>query len=247
MKINPALSGVLDPAGMTSLYHSSPQLAAGYSGRCGIKVAPSILSCDFSRLAEEVKAVERAGADGLHIDVMDGHFVPNITIGPAVIKDIRKMTNLPLDVHLMIEHPEKLIDAFLSVGSNMITVHIETCPARILRKLRIKLKDKDVQFGISLNPATTLAKINPVLHLADFILVMSVNPGFGGQKFISAVLPKIKKLRSVFSRDIAVDGGINDLTGKLAVGAGANILAAGSYIFKSKDYQKTIRSLRCVM
>ncbi len=212
-----------------------------------IKVAPSILSCDFSRLAEEVKAVERAGADLLHVDVMDGHFVANLTIGPAVVKDIRKVTKLPLDVHLMIEHPEKFLDAFLAAGSNMITVHIEVCTINTLRELRRKLKSKRVKFGISLNPATPFVKIKPVLNFVDFVLVMSVNPGFGGQGFISAVLPKIKKLRSEFNRDIAVDGGINEKTGKLVAEAGANILAAGSYIFKSKDYADSIRRLKCVM
>lgn len=212
-----------------------------------IKVAPSILSCDFSRLAEEVKAVERAGADLLHVDVMDGHFVANLTIGPAVIRDIRKVTKLPLDVHLMIEHPEKFIDAFLAAGSNMITVHIEVCAINTLRALQRKLKSKRVKFGISLNPATPLVKIKPVLNLVDFVLVMSVNPGFGGQEFISSVLSKIKKLRSEFNGDIAVDGGINEKTGKLVVKAGANILAAGSYIFKSKDYADSIRRLKCVM
>lgn len=212
-----------------------------------IKVAPSILSCDFSRLAEEVKTVQRAGADLLHVDVMDGHFVANLTIGPAVVRDIRKVTKLPLDVHLMIEHPEKFIDAFLLAGSDMITVHIEVCSINTLRALRRKLKSKRVKFGISLNPATPLLKIKPVLNLVDFVLVMSVIPGFGGQKFISAVLPKIKKLRSEYKGDIAVDGGINEKTGKLVVEAGANILAAGSYIFKSSDYVDSIRRLKCVM
>jgi ribulose-phosphate 3-epimerase len=212
-----------------------------------IKVAPSLLSCDFSSLAGEIKKVESAGADLLHVDVMDGHFVPNITIGPVVVKDIRKVTRLPLEVHLMIEHPEKFIDAFLAAGSDMLTVHIETCQAGILRKLREKLRKKGVKLGISLNPSTSFLKLEPVLSLADFVLVMSVNPGFGGQEFISGVLPKIRKLRSVFKGDIAVDGGINDVTGKLAVEAGANILVAGSYIFKSKDYKETIRRLKCAV
>lgn len=198
-------------------------------------------------MGEEIKAVEAAGADLLHIDVMDGHFVPNITIGPAVVKDIRKVTKLPLDVHLMIERPEKFVDAFCAAGSDMITVHIETCSAETLQKIRTKLTAKEVKLGISLNPGTAWVKIKPVLKLVDFILVMSVNPGFGGQEFIADVLPKIKKLRSEFSGDIAVDGGINEKTGKLCVEAGANILAAGSYIFNSKDYQETIRRLRCVI
>jgi ribulose-phosphate 3-epimerase len=212
-----------------------------------IQVAPSILSCDFSRVGEEVKAVEAAGADLLHIDVMDGHFVPNITIGPVVVKDIRKVTKLPLDTHLMIEHPEKFVDAFLAAGSNMITVHIEACSLKDLKALRTKLKFKGIKFGISLNPATPFTKIKPVLNLADFILVMSVNPGFGGQEFIGEVVPKIKKLRSEFCGDIAVDGGINDRTAKLVAQAGANIMVAGSYIFKSNDYTETIRRLKCLI
>ncbi len=212
-----------------------------------ILVAPSVLSCDFSRVAEEVRAVEAAGADLLHIDVMDGHFVPNITIGPVVVKDIRKVTRLPLEAHLMIEHPEKFVDAFLAAGANMITVHIEVCSAQILKSLRTKLKFKGVKFGISLNPATPFAKIKPVLSLADFILVMSVNPGFGGQEFIGGVVPKIKKLRSEFCGDIAIDGGINDKTAGIAAQAGANIMVAGSYIFKSKDYSETIGRLKCAM
>jgi ribulose-phosphate 3-epimerase len=212
-----------------------------------IKVAPSILSCDFSRLAEEIKAVESAGADMLHVDVMDGHFVPNITIGPAVVKDIRKVTKLPLDVHLMIEHPERFVDSFVASGADMITVHIEVCGKKTIQALRRKLKIKKVRLGVSLNPNTAYSKVKPVLGLVDFVLVMSVNPGFGGQEFIASVLPKIKKLRSEFGKDIAVDGGINENTGKLVVEAGANILAAGSYIFKSKNYMETIRRLRCVM
>ncbi|MCX5708274.1 MAG: ribulose-phosphate 3-epimerase [Candidatus Omnitrophica bacterium] len=212
-----------------------------------IKVAPSILSCDFSRLAEEIKAVESAGADLLHVDVMDGHFVPNITIGPVVLKDIRKVTKLPLDVHLMIEHPERFVDSFVASGADMITVHIEVCGKKTLQALRNKLKLKKVSLGISLNPKTPYAKIKPILGLVDFVLVMSVNPGFGGQEFIGSVIPKIKRLRSEFSGDIAVDGGINENTGKLVVEAGANILAVGSYIFKSKNYKETIRRLKCVM
>jgi len=191
--------------------------------------------------------VEAAGADLLHVDVMDGHFVPNLTIGPVVVKDLRKTTKLPLDVHLMIEHPEKFTEAFLAAGSDMITVHIEVCSKSQIQALRLKLSSKGIKLGVSLNPATPFSRIKPVLALADFVLVMSVNPGFGGQEFIGDVLPKIKMLRSEFSGDIAVDGGINEQTGKLAAQAGANILVAGSYIFKSKDYQETIRRLRCVM
>jgi ribulose-phosphate 3-epimerase len=222
-----------------------------------IKVAPSILSADFSCLSEEIRRVELAGADMIHIDVMDGHFVPNITIGPSVVKDIRRVTKLPLDVHLMIENPEKFIDAFVAAGSDMITVHIETMTkAKVkslsrrlirLRRKKSRLKAKGIKLGVSLNPATPLKKVKEVLPLVDFILVMSVNPGFGGQDFIPGVLPKIKKLRSLFCADIAVDGGINERTARQVIKAGANVLAAGSYIFKSKDYKESIRRLRCAL
>lgn len=209
-----------------------------------IKVAPSLLSADFSCLEREIKKVESAGADLLHIDVMDGHFVPNITIGPVVVKYIRKVTKLPLDVHLMIENPQQYIDSFISAGSDMLTVHIEAVSRNGLRAMSKELRAKGVKFGISLNPATPLAKIKPVLGLADFILVMSVNPGFGGQEFIPGVLSKIKQLRSIFKGDIGVDGGINERTAKLVIRAGANVLAAGSYIFAAKNKVGAIERIR---
>ncbi len=209
-----------------------------------IKIAPSLLSADFSCLGEEIKKVEKAGADLLHIDVMDGHFVPNITIGPVVVKYIRKVTKLPLDVHLMIENPEKYVDAFIAAGSDMITMHIETISQAKLKSQSRKLKKKGIKFGISLNPGTPLKKIKGVLSYVDFVLVMSVNPGFGGQSFIASVLPKIRKLRSIFDGDIAVDGGINELTAKEVIRAGANVLAAGSYIFGSINKFKSIERIR---
>lgn len=212
-----------------------------------IKVAASILSADFSRLGEEIRKVESCGADLIHVDVMDGHFVPNITIGPTVVRDIRRVTKLPLDVHLMIEEPEKFIDAFVAAGSDLITVHIETMTKSQIKALKSKLKRKKVKLGISLNPTTSLAGVRTVIELVDFILVMSVNPGFGGQAFIPRVLPKIKQLRCIFRGDIAVDGGINEFTARLVVKAGANVLAAGSYIFGAKDYRLPIRRLKCVM
>jgi ribulose-phosphate 3-epimerase len=209
-----------------------------------ILVAPSILSADFSCLEREIKKVERGGADLIHVDVMDGHFVPNITIGPVVVKYLRKVTKVPLDVHLMIENPQKYIDQFVAAGSDMITVHIETTSSSELRALSSKLKKKNIKFGISLNPGTPLAKIRNVLNLVDFVLVMSVNPGFGGQAFISSAIPKIRQLRAVYDGDIAVDGGINEKTAKLVINAGANILAAGSYIFSAKNARQAIERIR---
>lgn len=209
-----------------------------------IKIAPSILSADFSCLDGEIKRVESAGADMLHIDIMDGHFVPNITIGPVVVKYIRRATKMPLDVHLMIENPQGFIDEFIRAGSDMITVHIETISGARLKAESAKLKDKGVKFGVSLNPATPLAKIKPVLNSVDFVLVMSVNPGFSGQAFIPQVLPKIKELRAIFDGDISVDGGVNDKVAGSIIKAGANILAAGSYIFGAVDVKSAIERIR---
>ncbi len=209
-----------------------------------IKVAPSILSADFNCLAREIRRVEEAGADMIHIDVMDGHFVPNITIGPVVLKYIRKVTKLPLDVHLMIEEPEKFIDDFIAAGADMISVHIETISVSRIKYYASVLKPKGVKIGISLNPATPVSKIEKALPWVDFVLVMAVNPGFSGQKFIPAVLPKIRKLRSIFNGDISVDGGVNHKVAGRLISAGANILAAGSYIFGAKDARLAIERLR---
>ncbi len=209
-----------------------------------IKIAPSILSADFSCLASELKRIERAGADMVHIDVMDGHFVPNITIGPSVIKWLRQATRLPLDVHLMIADPQTFLDDFLACGSDMITVHVETISRPALISLSRKLKAKRKKIGISLNPDTSLKKIERLLEYVDFVLVMSVYPGFSGQRFIPSVLPKIRKLRSLFKGDIAVDGGVNERTARSLIRAGANVLASGSYIFGAKDTRQAIESLR---
>ena len=209
-----------------------------------IKIAPSILSADFSKLGLELKKIKQAGADLVHVDVMDGHFVPNITIGPVVVKFMRQSTALILDVHLMIQDPVKYVQAFVDAGSDMITVHIETVNLKELRVIAKSLKKSKVKLGISLNPATALAKIKPALGLVDFVLVMSVNPGFGGQAFIPQVVNKIKHLRAIFTKDIAVDGGINKQTAQLVKDAGANILVAGSYIFGAKNIKQAINSLR---
>ena len=209
-----------------------------------IKVAPSILSADFSCLGKEIEKIESAGADMIHIDVMDGHFVPNITIGPVVIKYIRKVTKLPLDVHLMIEHPENFIDAFAQAGSDMITLHIETMTAPDFKNQVLKLRGENIKAGISLNPGTPVAKIRSLIDVVDLILVMSVNPGFSGQKFIPAVLPKIEEIRSIFNGDISVDGGVNDQIAAPLIKAGANILVSGSYIFDAENTKLAIERIK---
>jgi ribulose-phosphate 3-epimerase len=209
-----------------------------------IKIAPSILSADFSCLGREIKRVEKAGADMLHIDVMDGHFVPNITIGPVVVAFIRKVTTLPLDVHLMIEKPHNFIKPFVDAGSDMITVHIETIPAAKIRALKKLLRREKVRLGVSLNPDTPLSRVRGLIGVADFFLVMSVFPGFAGQKFIPGVIPKIKKLRSLFKGDISVDGGVNDETAGSLIRAGANVLASGSYIFGAQDAASAMERIR---
>jgi len=209
-----------------------------------VRIAPSILSADFSCLDLEIKRVEAAGADMLHIDVMDGHFVPNITIGPVVVKYIRKVTALPLDVHLMIENPQAFIDPFVEAGSDMITMHIETIDERKFIAQAQALKKRNVSTGVSLNPATPLAAIQGVLGLADFALVMSVNPGFSGQEFIPEALPRIRELRQAFKGDIAVDGGVNEKVAASLIKAGATVLVAGSYIFGAPDARQAMERLR---
>ena len=211
------------------------------------KIAPSILSADFSCLGEEVGAVERAGADLIHVDVMDGHFVPNITIGPLVVTGLRKLTSLPLDVHLMIEEPERYIEDFAQAGSNWITVHVEVCPqlSRIIKRIR-KL---NMRPGVVLNPSTPLKTLYSVLGEIDLVLLMSVNPGFAGQPFIPSTLKKIERLRKIVDRsqcslEIEVDGGIKvDNIGEVSR-AGGDIFVSGSGIFKTKDYGKTIQRFR---
>lgn len=211
------------------------------------KIAPSILSADFTRLGEEIKEVEKAGADYIHIDVMDGHFVPNITIGPMVVKAARRITEMPLDVHLMISDPDRFIDLFAEAGANIITVHAET--VNHLHRTIQHIRDRGVSPGISLNPATPLDVLEYVLADIDLVLLMTVNPGFEGQKFIPEVIPKIKKLREKIDRnglnsEIEVDGGINSETIGVVSSAGADVFVAGSAIFYSKDYEKTIQLMR---
>ncbi len=212
-----------------------------------IKIAPSILSADFTRLAEEIGAVERAGADLIHIDVMDGHFVPNITIGPLVVKAARKATKLPLDVHLMIENPDRYIPDFAKAGADIITIHAEA--SKNLDEDIELIKMNNVKPGVVVNPATPAEQVFHVLDKIAMVLVMSVNPGFEGQKFMPEVLPKIREIRSRVASsglrvDIEIDGGINLETAKEAVKAGANVLVAGSAIFYSKDYAAVIKGLK---
>jgi len=203
-----------------------------------IRVAPSILSADFSCLLQEVLKMETAGADWLHIDVMDGHFVPNITLGPLIVKDLRGRTRLLLDVHLMIEQPELFLDAFCSAGAEVITVHAEAC--RHLHRVVQSIKEKNMKPGVALNPATPLNTLECLLPELDLVLVMSVNPGFAGQGFIPAVLPKINALAEERSKRnlnylIQVDGGINEATYRDVIAAGADVLVAGSALFSHSD------------
>ena len=207
-----------------------------------ILIAPSMLSCDFSRLGDDAKRMQDQGADMLHIDVMDGHFVPNITIGPVVVEAIKKCVQIPLDVHLMIAAPQKYSKRFIEAGADIVTFHIEAYPKPKL--LLEEIKRAGAKAGLVINPPTPFSKLKPYCKYADMILIMSVNPGFAGQKFIHSVLDKVKYLRKIYNKDIEIDGGINYETAKLAVDAGVNILVAGSFIFGAKDAKETIKKLK---
>lgn len=212
-----------------------------------IKIAPSMLSADFANLAGEIKKVEDAGADLLHIDIMDGHFVPNLTFGPPVVAAIKKITALPFDVHLMVKKPETLIADFIHAGADIITVHAETAPH--LHRLLQNIKESGARAGVALNPSTPLSAVEEILDIVDMILIMSVNPGFGGQKFISSSVNKIARLKQMIDDrrleiDIEVDGGINPQTAKEVINAGANVLVAGSAVYGAPDIPAAIKNIR---
>ena len=209
-----------------------------------ILVAPSILSADFSKLGQEIKAVEEAGADWIHVDVMDGHFVPNLTIGPVVVRHIRPITKLPLDVHLMISDPQRYIKAFVESGSDIITFHIETCkdPGGFIASV----KKAGRKVGITLRPRTPISALKPYYKDIDLVLVMTVEPGFGGQSFMEEAAKKIKEVKRFYNGDIEVDGGINGENAKTVIGFGANVLVAGTSVFKQKNYKDAIAKLKRV-
>lgn len=212
-----------------------------------IKLAPSILSADFARLLEDVKKVEKAGCEYLHIDVMDGHFVPNITLGHAIVKSLRKDVNMVFDTHLMIENPDNYIKDFVDAGSDLIVVHAEAC--RHLHRTIQNIKSYNVKVGVALNPATSIESIKHIIEDVDMVLIMTVNPGFGGQSFIESMLEKIKELKQLIDDknlnvDIQVDGGIKPDNIHKVVEAGANIIVAGSAIFNSENIEETVSLMR---
>lgn len=212
-----------------------------------VKIAPSILSADFAKLGEEIRDVENGGADYIHVDVMDGHFVPNITIGPLIVEAIRPVTKLPLDVHLMIEKPDDYIESFAKAGADYITVHVEAC-THLHRTIQL-IKSFGVKAGVVLNPATPVSWIQPIIEDIDMVLLMTVNPGFGGQKFIESVLPKISEVKTLADMynpelEIEIDGGVNEETAKLCIERGATVLVAGSAIFNQENRQEAIQKIQ---
>jgi len=211
------------------------------------KLAPSILSADFTRLRDEVKAVEEAGADYIHIDVMDGHFVPNITVGPLVVEAVKRITSLPLDVHLMIENPDCYLDDFIKAGSNLLSVHVETCPH--LQRTLTAIRERGVKAAVVLNPATPLTALEYTLEEVDMVLLMTVNPGFGGQRFIPSTIAKIKRVRKLIDEsqlavELEVDGGITLENISMVSQAGADVVVSGSAVFQSKDLRETVRMMK---
>jgi ribulose-phosphate 3-epimerase len=209
-----------------------------------LKIAPSLLAADFARLGDEVARVEKAGCDLLHFDVMDGHFVPNLSVGPAALAAVRRITDLPLDAHLMVEEPWNYVRRFAEAGADQIIVHAEACGRARLRRTLDLIKKLGKRCGVSINPPSPVRLVEPVLDRVDTVLLMTVKPGFGGQSFMRSVLPKIRRVRRRFAGDIAVDGGVNPQTAKLAVAAGANVLVAGTAIFRQPNVEKAVRELR---
>ncbi|KKB39299.1 ribulose-phosphate 3-epimerase [Bacillus thermotolerans] len=212
-----------------------------------VKIAPSILSANFAKLGEEVKEVETGGADWIHVDVMDGHFVPNITIGPLIVDAIRPVTDLPLDVHLMIENPDQYIEAFAKAGADYITVHAEACP-HLHRTVQL-IRSYGVKPGVVLNPATPAEGLEYILEDIDLVLLMTVNPGFGGQSFIHSVVPKIRKVKEMIESKnldvlIEIDGGVNTETARLCTEAGADVLVAGSAVYNKQNRAQAIADIR---
>lgn len=213
-----------------------------------VRIAPSILSADFFRLGAEIRAVTRAGADFIHVDVMDAHFVPNLTLGPPVIRSVRRASRLPFDVHLMMSHPEKYLDAFAKSGADYLTVHVEAC-GRALPRIARSIRALGVRPGVAVNPETPFSRVSPYIKHFDLLLLMTVHPGFGGQKFIPAVLPKMRQAHRWIVRHrpgmiLSVDGGIDERTAKRARRAGVTLLVAGSSVFGSADYARAIRRIR---
>ena len=210
-----------------------------------IIVAPSILAADFSRLGDEIERVEAAGADWIHCDIMDGHFVDNISFGPEIVRMVRGLTSLPLDVHLMIEHPDHYVPRFVKAGANSITVHVEPEAKHDIESTLLQIRETGCRAGLTLNPGTPFDLIEPFLDKIDLLLIMTVHPGFGGQSFRADQMHKVKRARSLIRKlDIEVDGGINADTARLSIENGANVLVAGTSIFHSEDYANAIRQLR---